>query len=170
MSAIRVRSALLCLAAAGALSMPASAERFRDSSAGAVCQAANGAVAAKFNRTLTYITNAGTTDAYVICHLPMDDASSTPDHVSRLTVEVTIPNAGGNVACVAQSGAYYQGANHIYASQAQSYTAAGPNESATIDWTVPMYRLNVFNVLTLNCKLPPGAKLGLIERWEAPNG
>jgi hypothetical protein len=151
------------------LAAPVAAIAYRDASAGAVCHAANGALASKFNFTLTTVTNAGTTDAYVICHLPMDDTSTTPDHVSSLSVEATLPNTGQTVTCVAQASYFHHGVNHIYVSQSQTYTSGEPNENPTLTWSAPIYRLNVFNVLSLNCKMPPGGKLGLIQRWEQPN-
>ena len=149
-------------------SAPASAVRYRDSSAGAVCHPANGALVAKFNRTLNYIQNAGTTDAYVICQQVMDDGDVQPEKVTLLTASVTVPTQGATVTCVAQAGAFYDNINHVYLSYSESFTAGAPNASAHLEWDVPFYRISVFHVLTLNCKLPPGAKLGLLQRWEEP--
>ena len=164
-------AALLAATLAIALgqSSPATATAYRDASAGAVCHAANGALAAKFTYNLNYLTNAGTTDAYVICHLPMDDAASTPDAVGKLAVHGLIPTVGAAVTCTAQVGAFYDSSNHIYHSSAKTDPAALPNSELFLTWdSFEVERTSAFHVLSINCKLPPGAKLGLIERWEAP--
>jgi hypothetical protein len=170
--AIRTAPAALLtatLAIALGQSSPATATAYRDASAGAVCHAANGALAAKFTFNLNYLTNISNTDAYVICHLPMDDAAMTPDGVGKLTVHGLIPTAGTTVTCVAQVGAFYDSTNHLYSSSAKSDTAATLNSELYLSWdSVEVPRTSNFQVLSINCKLPPGTKLGLIERWEAP--
>ena len=157
----------LCVAvlAAAMGASPASAAAYRNASAGAACHAANGALASKFTFNLNYLTNIGTTDAYVICSLPMDDASTTPDTIIKLSVSFTVPAALSTVTCVAQAGNYVT-TNNIYHSAAESRTTASANQSLTMQWENYIPRGGVINVVTLNCKLPPGTKMGLIERWE----
>ena len=145
---------------------PAAATVYRDSSAGAACHAANGALAAKFTFNLNNLTNIGTTDAYVICHLPMDDGVSTPDHITALSVDLLAPVPGTTVTCVAQLGAYYDGVNHVYYSSSRSYTTVATNEAVRLEWYDNIARAQHHHVLTINCKLPPNAKMGLITRWE----
>jgi hypothetical protein len=161
---------LVLLAGSVGSSTPASAVVYRNSSAGAVCHPANGALVAKFNRTLNFIQNAGTTDAYVICQQVMDDADVQPYAVTLLTASVALPNTGTTATCTAQVGAHYDNTNFVYMSFAKSFTATEPNDSTHLEWDVPFYRIAVFHVLTINCKLPPGAKLGLLQRWEEPVG
>jgi hypothetical protein len=141
---------------------------FRHASAGADCHAANGALAGKFTYNLNYLTNVGTADAYVICSLPPDDdASLGPNIVTSLSVEVFLPSAESTVSCMAQTGAFFDGANQVYRSQAQSYTSVGPNAGTQLQWSgSALERGAAWRVLTFNCKLPPGARLGLIQRWE----
>jgi hypothetical protein len=170
MRVFHFRSALLSLVAvlAGSLANPAPAAiTYRDASAGAACHAANGALASKFTYNLNFVTNVGTTDAYVICSLPMDDASSLPDNIHTLSVAVQTSNPGATVTCVAQNGSFYDGINHIYNSASRSYTAIGANAAFFLTWDgAALHRDGIYAVLTINCKLPPGTKLGLIQRWE----
>ena len=159
---------VVALAAGMASSSPAFAA-YRNASAGAACHAANGALASKFTFNLNYLTNVGTTDAYVICNLAIDDAIGTPDTVTRLTVSLVVPTQGATVSCVAQAGAFYNGTNHIIQSLAESDSADVPNAVVFLSWDQDLVRGDALNVLTLNCKLPAGTKMGLIERWESPS-
>jgi hypothetical protein len=147
---------------------PGAAINYRDTSAGAACHAANGALANKFTYNLNYLTNISNTDAYVICELVTDDATDTPELLIHLQVDVLVPTPGSNVTCMAQVGSFWDGVNHIRASQAQSYTTVSPDYGFSLDWNeAPLQRLYITETLTINCKLPPGAKLGLIQRWES---
>jgi hypothetical protein len=149
---------------------PAAAANYRYASAGAACHAANGALASKFTFNLNYLTNVGTTDANVICSLPMDDATATPDTLTWLSVSVLVPTQGATVTCMAQTGYFFNGVNTIYRSSAQTYTATQPNVAYTLQWnSYLLERADYVSVLTINCKLPPGTKLGLIQRVEAPS-
>jgi hypothetical protein len=164
MSAFRFRFALLSLIVALAGSAPATAITYRDASAGAVCHAANGALAAKFTYNLHYLTNVGTADAYVICNLVMEDATLTPEPLTTLSAEVLLAGAG-TATCVAQVGYFYGSELHVLRSSAQTQTTVGPGAIPMV-WPVSsVQRENVYELLVINCKLPPGAKMGLIQYW-----
>jgi hypothetical protein len=164
----RIASSLsLIVAFAGLAGSAPAIANYRDASAGAVCHPANGALAAKFTYNLHYLTNAGTTDAYVICHLPMDDASLVPNSLSYLRIDVLTAGAGSTVTCVAQTGAFYAGSVHIYKSSSLTHTSSVVSESFALGWDVAdIQRANVYEVLVINCKLAPGAKLGLLQYEE----
>jgi hypothetical protein len=171
-TAIRAGSATLLattLAATLSTSFPAAASNtFHDASAGVACHPANGALAAKFTYNLNYLTNANTTDAYVLCSLPMDDVNNAPAVLNGLMVDVFLPSPA-TVTCVAQTGSYVSGANQIEGSSALTYTSSVTNLALQFSFeTALLTRAGTYRVLTLNCKLPPGAKLGLIQRWETP--
>jgi hypothetical protein len=171
-TAIRAGTAALLattLVAALSTSPSASASNtFHNASAGVACHPANGAVAAKFTYNLNFLTNGNTTDAYVLCSLPMDDVNNAPAHLDGLMVDVFLPSPG-TVACAAQTGYYGGGLNQIESSTALSYTSSVNNVSHQFSFnTLLLHRDGVPPVLTLNCKLPPGARMGLIQRWETP--
>jgi len=148
---------------------PGAALEVRDYSAGTACRPANGALAPKFNYNLHYLTNIGTVDAYVVCDVALDDPSQTPDELFLLNVDLLVPTVGHTVTCVAQVGSFYSGQAHIVASSAVSATANAADDAIVLGWdTTKLVRNDVFKVLTLNCKLPPGTKMGLIQRWEIP--
>ena len=172
----RTRFALLALfvVVVGSLTTPVPAHAavtYRDASAGAACHAANGSLATKFNFNLSFLTNAGTVDAYVICSLPMDDATASPLAINKVKVHAQLPNADTTLTCTAQTSAYFGGENHVYYSSTKTFTSTGPNANFTLLWTgADLTRQDVYAVLSFNCKVPPGAKLGLIERWEGLEG
>ena len=96
----------------------------------------------------------------------MEDATLTPDPLNNLTVDVLLAGAGHTVTCVAQVGYFYGTELHVLRSSALTRTAAGAGESAHLVWSVSsVQRENVYELLVLNCKLPPGAKMGLIQYW-----
>ena len=168
MSAIRSSIAhllsLIVLLVGLAGSAPALAANYRNASAGAACRPANGALSAKFTYNLHYLTNVGSTDAYVICSLVMDDASPSPAPTADLRVDVFTTTAGTTVTCVAQVGAYYGGAAQITGSSAASVTSVVDSASSQLAWnTTNLQRSGVHLLLVINCKLPPGTKLGLIQ-------
>ena len=161
-------AALLATTLAATLSMShpaAAAATFHNTSAGVACHAANGALAAKFTYNLNFLTNGNTTDAYVVCALNMDDTNQTPAVLNGLTATLFLPTPG-TAACVAQTG-YFSGTNQIEGSTALTYTSTYSNLTLQFSFdTSQLTRAGMTQVLTLNCKLPPGAKLGLIQRWE----
>jgi hypothetical protein len=152
---------------AGALASPVQAAVFRYTGAGGACHPANGASAAKFTRAPHYITNNNTTDQFVVCHLPMDDASSSPNGIGTVELHVWGANAGTTVACVAQTGGFYFGSVHVRSAASRSHTFAAPGESWYLEWMAPaLQRDGIGDTLALSCKMGPGTRLGLITRAE----
>jgi hypothetical protein len=145
---------------------PAHAVRYRDTSAGGACHPANGAAAGKFTYGNLSLTNLGSVDQYVICHLQMDDdpTALTPTRPEILAVAVTAGATPGTVACVGQIGYHANGVNHLRSSISRSLALAAANNGFLL-WNsgTPWAREFVYETLTLNCKVPPGFKLGLIE-------
>jgi hypothetical protein len=146
---------------------PADTARYRHTSAGGACHVANGGAAGKFTFNNHYLTNIGTTDQYVICHFEMDDPTALPNSVDYLGVQAFAPYPDMTVTCVAQTGNYVDGTVNLQSSVARSYTTFGANAPFALEWIGALTRQNVTQVLTLNCKVPPGAKLGLITRTES---
>jgi hypothetical protein len=170
-TAIRAGYAALLATMLAALSTSppaAAANTFHNASAGVACHPANGALAAKFIRNLNFLTNASTGDAYVVCSLPMDDAYNAPAQLDGLMVDVFLPTPG-TVTCVAQTGTFSNGSNVIQASTAMTHTSSTTNVAVQFSFNANLLqREGVYRVLTLNCKLPAGTKMGLIQRWETP--
>jgi hypothetical protein len=163
-------AAFAILVAGTVLPTPADARYlFRSTHAGVACHPANGSLASSFNYTLQTLTNVGTVDAYVICALPMDDLSTYPTQLHYLVVNAVLPQSGTTLACTAQVGAFYSGTTHIRESVARATTSSQPNAQAQLSWynELAPERAYGYDVLSLNCKLPPGAKLGLIQREDA---
>jgi hypothetical protein len=155
----------LTLVAAATGAAPARADDNRSTNGGSACHPANGAAAAKFSRANHYITNNNTTDQYVICHLPMDDTSGYVAEIAYLIVHVQAAGAG-SVVCVAQTGSYAEGQLFVRGNVARSYAFSAAGSTALI-WSGVLPRESPNDVLTLNCKLTPGMRLGLIERKDA---
>lgn len=145
---------------------PAHALRYRDTSAGGACHPANGGAANRFTYGNLSLTNIGTVDQYVICHLQMDDDASalTPTRPEILAVAVTAGATPGTVVCVGQIGYHANGGNNVRSSISRTTTLPASNNGFLV-WNTgtPWVREFVYETLTLNCKVPPGFKLGLIE-------
>jgi len=156
-------AAVTLLATLGA-APTASAYNYRNASAGGICKGAAGA-ASKFSFNLQHLTNTGTTDQYVICNLGNDDLGSTTGPV-KLAAYLRLPTAGTTVTCIGQVGAWYGGATSVRSASAMTWTTTTPNEDILLQWDASkLVRYQHYEVLMLNCKLPPGAQLGLIEHW-----
>jgi hypothetical protein len=141
---------------------------FRYTGAGAACHPANGAAAAKFTRAPHYLTNNNTTDQYVVCHLPMDDASSTPNGIGKIELHIWGATAGTAVSCVAQTGGFYDGIVRVRSTASRAHTFAAPGEAWYLDWSSPaLLRDGIGDTLALSCKMGPGTRLGLITRAES---
>ena len=157
--------ALLTICVGMVVTPTATAAKFRDTSAGGACHAANGAAAAKFSFGNHYLTNNATTDQYVVCHFQMDDEQAelitTPLFLAMTATAG--PASGGTVTCLAQVGNYSMGATTITASATRSAPLAA-GASTTLDWSgVSWGRTQHYQVMTLNCRLPPGFRMGLIQ-------
>jgi hypothetical protein len=159
--------AFMVIAAAGALgaSGPAAATVYSDTSAGGACHPAGGGAASKFTYSNNYLTNIGTTDQYVICHFGMNDTVTPVTNPSLLYISVAAGGTSGTISCVAQHGSFYLGANHVESSQTRSASmSAGASGTLSFD-TSTMTRTQVYNTFTVNCRVPGGFKLALIEYW-----
>jgi hypothetical protein len=153
---------------AAALAVPGSASAtYRDTSAGGACQAASGANEKSFNYSNNYVTNIGTTSQFVICHFAMADGQITPTATSFFAVNTQSTQAGVRiVSCSLQTGSFYNGANHIISNNvsAHTYDAVGYYR---LDWTeTAVVRNAVYDTVTLNCRMDPGTRLGIIEYWD----
>jgi hypothetical protein len=169
MRSTRRVATMLCLLLAAGIDAPVATAGplFRSASAGSVCQPANGALASSFNYTMQYVTNVGSADAYLICSLIMDDHNAAPNQLQYLAVDALLANAGTTLTCTAQVGGYYNGSTHVRGSLAKSSTSVGPNASFALVFTgSTLLRDYAYDVLMLNCKVPPGGRLGLIQREE----
>ena len=169
MQSTKISSALLALTLVAALASPGSADAtvYRDTSAGGACHAANGANAASFNFSNNYVTNTGTTTQYIICHLQMEDAF-VPVATEFFAVHVQSTQAGTRiVSCSAQTGSFFNGVNQVKSAQVQAYTFSGPG-STDLNWNEStMARVSPWFTVTLNCRMDPGTRVGLIEYMTA---
>ena len=147
-------------------SSPAEAAVLRDTSAGGACHAANGAAAAKFSFGNNLLTNNATNDQYVVCHFQMhDDQATALTTPLYLSVAVSSGPTGGVVTCLAQMGFFASGVHSVTASVTRS-TLISTGGSAAMEWNAVAWgRTDAFQTLTLNCKLPPGFRMGLIQ-WQ----
>jgi hypothetical protein len=144
----------------------ANAAVFRDTSAGGACHAANGAAAAKFSYGNNLLTNNATNDQFVVCHFQMDDDQAvtltTPLYVSAA---ISPGATGGTVTCLAQMGYFLSGQSLVSASISRSATLPA-GEHTTLAWNAVSWgRTEPYQTLTLNCRLPPGFRMGLIQ-WQ----
>lgn len=130
------------------------------------CRATTGTGAASFYYNHTYLWNGGSTNQYLTCVLP--EWNKGPGNTSLLTMHWAASAAPGTVVCTVQSGAFYFGVNNIQQGATLNLTlAAGANGYINF----PVIGQN-YNWYTLNmiCNVPPGFKLGLIERHrDAPD-
>ena len=163
---MRILPLAVCVLVAAAIgAAPARADDYRPTNGGSACHPANGPAAAKFSRTNHYLSNNNTTDQFVVCHLPMNDTGGYVAEIAHLQVHVQAAGAGSAV-CVAQTGAYSDGQLFVRGGVTRSYTfsAAG---FTVLEWFGVLPRESNNDVLTLNCRLAPGMRLGLIERKDA---
>jgi hypothetical protein len=160
------RLAIALLIVATAAASPAQAAGYRNTSAGGACHPANGA-ATKFTRANNYITNNNATAQFVVCNFQMDDAANPPDVYIYLALYIQSASAGTTVTCVAQTGNYDDLGNHVRSSASRTYTFASDGGASSLGWEPgTLVRLSSFDVLTLNCKMDPGTRLGTIVRTE----
>ena len=148
-----------------ALAMPAAAaNRSHDSSAGGSCHSAS--PTPKFSRNNHYTTNIAATDQYLVCQFQMDDDPTVPaTDIKYLELSVVAGASGGTVTCVAQIGALYAGSMHLESSISRSVTLTAGNGGYLNFGANPLIRSVYYNVLTMNCRVPTGFKVGLLE-WE----
>jgi hypothetical protein len=157
---LRAAFAATIAIAALATASPATAGNIHVASPGAACHAANPG-ATKFTAANHYLTNNNTTAQYVMCYLPLTDTSQTPQQLSYLGVEIYSTVADGTVTCVAQTGAYVGGALGIHSSATRTDTL-GMGDIGALAFGTSLVRNNTSAAVTLNCKMDPGTRLGLI--------
>ena len=156
-------AAVLCAATAAS---PSSAGPYRNVSAGSACHPANGA-ATKFTRANNYIINNNATAQFVVCNFEMDDASTTPVQNIYLALFMQSAHAGATVTCIAQTGHFDDGGNAIRTSAARATTFASDGAGSYLEWgTGVLLRDSSIDILTLNCKMDPGTRLGTLVRTE----
>jgi hypothetical protein len=153
-------------AALGATGPAAATTNYNDTSSGGACHAAAGSAEPKFTYANNYLTNISTTDQYVVCHFAMNDSSiPSPLQLTDLVVHTASGSTTGTLICVAQYGAYYSGANHVESTQTQNLPL-GAGSYGQVNFSATFTRTQIYNTFTLNCKVPAGFKLGLIEFWQ----
>jgi hypothetical protein len=145
----------------------ADADIYMSTSAGGSCHPAFGA-STSFRFTSTYAENIGTTDQYLVCSFTNWDVGSA--QLGRPIVELRVFfSAGayaGTISCATQMGSYYAGATHFNSSLTKS-TALGAGTSSDLIWSgTDLPRTEEYATLVMNCKLPRGFRLGLLQRFE----
>jgi hypothetical protein len=164
---LSLAAALAATVSCLALPTPAAAQTYRDTSAGGACKAAAaGSTAITFGNT--YLLNKSTVAQYVICHFDMFDlAGSTAQSTSMLKAYFGAGDTAGTPTCVVQIGFYTQ---QLYTSDISSGSVTiQPGLSDFIAFgSADMVRDAYYQTLTLNCKVPPGFRMGLIERTDPP--
>ena len=158
--------AALALAAA-TTPTPARASIYMSTNGGAACHAAaSGPTSFKF--TNTSVENTGTTDQYVICGFA--DLTISEGQVAQPidTLKLYLGSGAyaGTATCVAQMGTWYSGILHIVSSKSMSKEMTANGIGALIWLSQDLPRSHEYETLLLNCKLPRGFKLGLIQRVE----
>jgi hypothetical protein len=161
--ALRPALAATVVLAALAVSPPAAATvNYHASSPGAVCHAANPG-ATKFVAANQYLTNGNTTAQYVMCALAVVDPTDIPRQLAFLQMEIQSGGEGSAVTCVLQTGYYGSGALTVRSSSSKTYTFVTVGGTNTFYWDAgSVVRDNTTHVLTLNCKMDPGTRLGTI--------
>jgi hypothetical protein len=134
----------------------------RVSSAGAVCQPANGGATAMFRRANQYLAHIGTSDQYVVCPLAVEDYWGRPTDTIRISVATYAETAGGTIACSVHNGRFANGAT-VGASVARSHTFASAGEAFDLVWEQNSIDVVEGTGLVLTCKLSPGMRLGSID-------
>ena len=75
------------------------------------------------------------------------------------------PKAGTTATCVAQVGHYGEAGNVVEVSSAQTVTSSTANAYPLLYRDGAMLpRTSSFVALSLNCRIPPGARIGTINR------
>jgi len=146
---------------------PAHARIHMSSNAGGACKPAYGA-STKFNFTELYALNTSTTDQYLVCNftdLTIAPFTSNAQPIDMLRVFVVSGASAGTVTCVAKMG-HLADLTPTVASSATGSVPMSANSASAIVLGSDLPRTNEYDVLSMNCKLPGGFKLGLIQRWE----
>jgi len=159
-------AALAAGLALAALPQPAHALISLSTSGGSACKPAYGA-STKFNFTELYALNNSTTDQYLVCGFAnwsfAGDGASRP--ITFISMFVNTGAAGGTVTCVAKM-AYWTGGATVVSSASKSVTFASYGSGNLLWESTDLPRTQEYEVLSMNCKLPGGARIGLIQRIE----
>jgi len=155
---------IACLAAPA----PAHATIYMSTNAGGACKPAYGA-SNKFTFTEFYAHNIGTTDQYLVCNFAnftVGAASQAAQAVTMLRVFVGAGSIAGTAVCTVKMG-YWLGGTNTVASQATKSVVLPAFGTSPIEFSATdLPRSLEFQVLSMNCKLPGDAKMGLIQRFE----
>ena len=164
---LRLTASALAVVAALSMSTPADATTYRNTSAGTACQAANSA-ATKFQWTNHYVRNLNATSQFVVCTLPVSDTAYSPVlSPSSIIVNIQSGGPGSIVTCIAQTGYFYDGAVTIHSSATRTYEFVTPDGASQLVFAADaLTRLTALDTVTLNCKMDPYTKLGLIQYEE----
>jgi hypothetical protein len=157
---------IAAVALLGAGPVAAGTTTYRDTSGGGACHAASGGAAGSFTYGNNYITNTGTTTQYVICHFGMVDVVDLmpPTQLFQVSISTTVANR--TVLCTAQTGAYFAGTNHIASSNARTHTFDAVGDFS-LQWDASqIIRTSAYTTFTLNCRMDPGTRVGVIEYWD----
>jgi len=144
----------------------ANANVFLSTNGGAACKPAYGA-STKFNFTEYYALNNSTTDQYVVCSFANFSvgSSSTAQPVKGIYFSFDAGATPGTAVCTVKMGYWMAGA-HTASQSSKSVTVAA-NSNGVINFSnLDLPRSFEFEALSVNCKVPGGFKLGLIQRTE----
>ena len=160
---LRLAGATLVAVAALSSSAPAGAVTYNSTSAGTACQAANSA-ATKFQWTNHYVRNLNPSQQFIVCNLPVSDATLPVPSPSLIVVDVQSGGFGSTVTCIAQTGYFMEGAVVIHSSATRSYEFVTDTGTTQLVWDAgALTRTSSYDTVTLNCKMDYGIKLGLIQ-------
>ncbi len=137
---------------------------YRISSGGTACQPANGS-APWFQFTNNYLINNGTTDKYVVCNFVIDEPGiTTIEQIDYLYVNTSSGAVGGQQAvCSAQIGYHASGATTIAGTNIAAITLPAGSAGPIVFNVAALPRPQIYHALTLNCRVPGGWKIGLLE-------
>jgi len=145
---------------------PAHAEIYLSTNAGGACKPAYGA-SDKFTFTELYAQNIGTTDQYLVCNFANFTISTgqLAAPIDELRVWAGAGATPGTLACTVKMG-YWLGSPVVTSTSTKS-AALGISSTGMLDFvSTDLPRDSEYQVLSMNCKLPGGFKLGLIQRFE----
>ena len=153
--------ALSLLVLASAFALPAAGVVTRNTNAGAACQPRYPGARA-FAAGNHSLRNTGDVDQYVVCHFGQMDLGPEPQSPASLAVHASAGALAGQVICIARTG-YFDGAVQTSAASTRAAQVASGG-STVLSWTAAdLPRSSVADALTLECKVPAGFTVGLIE-------
>jgi len=164
-SLIRLLAATFLAASLSITPQAARADISMTTSGGSACKPAYGA-STKFVFTELYALNTGTTDQYLVCgfaNWALTGPAAKPPNI--VAVYVAAGTTSGTAACTIKMAAFF-GTTSVASVLVRSATLQ-PAESTSLYFNgLDLQRWQDYQILSMNCKLPGGFKLGLIQRWE----